>query len=102
MIWDHAIYALQTLAGYFVLCVFLPSLCLYRFVEKKSFAYRFVFYQAAANIYLNLIGFLLAYCKIFNTLTVWLFVGLLPLAAAAFIQKKTAYQTVPAVISYHD
>ncbi|WP_077532802.1 glycosyltransferase family protein [Massiliimalia massiliensis] len=88
MIWDHAIYALQTLAGYFVLCVFLPSLCLYRFVEKKSFAYRFVFYQAAANIYLNLIGFLLAYCKIFNTLTVWLFVGLLPLAAAAFIRRK--------------
>ena len=81
MIWNHAIYALEILSAYLVVCVLLPSLLLYRFVRGKAVAYRFVFYQVVSNIYLNLVCFLLAYCKIFSSLTLWLFLVIVPLGA---------------------
>ncbi len=88
MILDHALYALQILCAYLAVCVFLPSLLLRRFVRGRGAAYRFVFYQAIANVYLNLVCFALAYCKIFSAFSLWLLLVFLPLGAAVYLHRQ--------------
>lgn len=74
--------------GYGLLCVWLPSVCLRTFVKDKPLTYRFFFYQVCANMYLILWGFVLAFCKCFNTLTLWLTLVVLPLGITAWRNKQ--------------
>lgn len=89
IIWRNVLTLVEIAAGYGLLCVYLPSLCLRDYVQDKPLTYRFIFYQVCANMYLILWGFVLAFLKCFNTLTLWLTLVLLPLAATAWRRRET-------------
>ena len=89
IIWRNVLTLVEIAAGYGLLCVCLPSLCLRDFVQDKPLTYRFIFYQVCANMYLILWGFVLAFLKSFNTITLWLTLVLLPLAATAWRKRET-------------
>ncbi len=80
--------SLQMLFAYGFVCVLLASFFLKSFVKDKSFAYRIIFYQVVSNIYINVVGFILAYLNLFNMTMIWLFLLILPLSIKLVLYRE--------------
>ncbi len=84
----HTVYAfLQIAIAYFVACVFLPSLLLYKKLKDRPIIFRVMAYQVVANIYINLVGFLLVYLKIFSIYMCIIFILLVPIGIRLYMDR---------------
>lgn len=79
ILWQNALTFAGLAAGYGLLCVYLPSLCLRGLVGQKPPAFRFFFYQACAAAYLLLWGWVLALLGWFCAPALWLVLAVGPL-----------------------
>lgn len=79
MIWQNIVTFFGLLFGYWFLCLWIPSICLHRYVKDRGPVYRFIFYQVCGNMYLILWGFLLSYLRFFHTGILWVVLVALPL-----------------------
>lgn len=86
MIKENIVCVLLFSASYLGICLALPAFCLYPVVRGKALSFRLLFYQAAANLYLILWGFILSFLKLFYAPVLWAAVAL-PVAVRLWLDR---------------
>ncbi len=88
IIWNNVLFFIQMGIAYFISCILIPSIVLNKLFKKKPLIYRVIFYQVMANIYINIVGFILAYFKTFNSAACVFFMLIAPLIVKIFDERR--------------
>lgn len=82
-----------SLIAYTIFMFVIPGLCLGKYVKEKGLIFRFFLYQCVGSIYITFITLFLAYVKLFNTVTAFLFFVAIPLSFVLIRERKRLVNT---------
>lgn len=90
MIWENVWTIIWSAVGYFILTLFLPSVCLKKYVSHKEFTFRFFFYQCMGNLYINYVVLLLGFLHFVNFFSLAATLVAAPLLITALREREKA------------
>ena len=98
MNYGNVVTLVGSLIAYVILAFVLPKMCVGKYFKDKEFVFEFFFYQCLSNLYITFVTLFLGYLNVFNTITVFVFILLLPVLVVcirdwkAIVGKVRAFQ----------